>query len=128
MNKNFRKYIIFWLSQSISQLGSSMTSFALILWIFGLNGSAMTVSLLTFFWYVPNIVFGFFSGAVVDRFSKKRIMLITDSISAVCSVAVLVLNALGGLEIWHIYLVNFVIGAMNAPNPEKPEVWIVSHK
>lgn len=114
MNKNFRRYIIFWLSQSISQLGSSMTGFALILWIFGLNGSAMTVSLLTFFWYVPNIILSLFSGAVVDRFSKKKLMLITDSISAVCSVAVLALNATGGLEVWHIYLVNFVIGAMNA--------------
>lgn len=114
MNKNFRRYIIFWLSQSISQLGSSMTGFALILWIFGLNGSAMTVSLLTFFWYVPNIILSLFSGAVVDRFSKKKLMLITDSVSAVCSVAVFALNAAGGLEIWHIYLVNFVIGAMNA--------------
>ena len=106
MNKNFRKYIIFWLSQSISQLGSSMTGFALILWIFGLNSSAMTVSLLTFFWYVPNIILSLFSGAVVDRLSKKKLMLITDSVSAVCSVAVLILNATGGLEIWHIYLVN----------------------
>lgn len=114
MNKNFRRYIIFWLSQSISQLGSSMTGFALILWMFGLNGSAMTVSLLTFFWYVPNIILSLFSGAVVDRFSKKKLMLITDSVSAVCSVAVFALNAAGGLEIWHIYFVNFVIGAMNA--------------
>lgn len=47
MKYNFRKYIIFWLSQTLSQLGSAITSFALILWMYMQNGSAMTVSLMS---------------------------------------------------------------------------------
>lgn len=47
MKLNFNKYIIFWLSQSVSQLGSAMTSFALILWAYTQNGSTMTVSLMS---------------------------------------------------------------------------------
>lgn len=48
MNSNFKRYIIFWLSQALSQLGSSMTTFALILWTYTQKGTAMTVSLMTF--------------------------------------------------------------------------------
>ena len=43
MTSNFKRYIIFWLSQALSQLGSSMTTFALILWAYTQKGTAMTV-------------------------------------------------------------------------------------
>ncbi len=114
MKNNFKKYILLWLSQSVSQLGSSMTSFALILWAYGQNNSAMTVSLMTFFRFMPDVAVSLFAGAAVDRYSKKKIMLITDSISAACSLLILGLNASNGLAVWHIYFVNFIIGAMNA--------------
>ena len=114
MNNNFKKYIIFWLSQALSQLGSSMTSFALILWVYTQNGSAMTVSLMSFFNYVPYIIVSLFAGTFVDTHSKKKIMLVSDSIAAVCSVAIFVLSMAGTLQIWNIYLVNFIIGFMNA--------------
>ena len=48
MNKDFRKYIVFWASQSVSQLGSSMTAFALILWQYTQTHSAMAVALMSF--------------------------------------------------------------------------------
>ncbi len=53
MNTNFKKYITFWLSQSVSQLGSAMTSYALILWAYTMSDSALTVSLMSFCNYVP---------------------------------------------------------------------------
>lgn len=53
MNHGLKTYIVFWLSQSLSQLGSAMTGFTLILWTYEQNGAAMTVSLLSFFNYVP---------------------------------------------------------------------------
>lgn len=114
MNNNFKKYIIFWLSQAVSQLGSSMTSFALILWAYTMEGSAMMVSLMSFFNYVPFIIVSLFAGAFVDRHSKKKIMLISDTIAAVCSLFILMLITGGGLQIWHIYVVNFIIGFMNS--------------
>lgn len=114
MKQNFNKYIIFWLSQSVSQLGSAMTSFALILWAYTQNGSAITVSLMSFFNYVPYIIVSLFAGTFVDNHSKKIVMLVSDSIAAICSVAILVLSIGNGLQIYHIYMVNFVIGFMNA--------------
>lgn len=114
MNNNFKRYIIFWLSQALSQLGSSMTGFALVLWAYTQNGSAMTVSLMSFYNYMPYIIVSLFAGAFVDSHSKKKIMLVSDSVAAICSAVIFVLNKGNGLQIWNIYLVNFIIGFMNA--------------
>lgn len=114
MNQKFEKYIIFWLSQAVSQLGSSMTSFALILWAYTQTGTAMTVSLMTFFNYVPYIIVGLFAGSFVDNHSKKKVMLVADSIAAACSIMIFLLSAGDWLQIYHIYVVNFVIGFMNS--------------
>ena len=90
--KNYKNFILFWLSQSVSQLGSAMTGFALILWTYEQSGSAMSVSLMSFCNYVPYILVSLFAGTFVDRHSKKAIMLISDSIAALCTLAVLVLS------------------------------------
>ncbi len=114
MSQNFKRYIIFWFTQSISQLGSSMTSFALILWAYTQKGTAMTVSLMSFFNYMPYILVSLFAGAFVDNHNKKKIMLVSDSVAAVCSAVLFTLSLGGSLQVWHIYPVNFVIGFMNA--------------
>lgn len=114
MNHNFKRYIVFWLSQALSQLGSSMTGFALILWAYTQNGSAMTVSLMSFFNYMPYIFVSLFAGSFVDSHSKKKIMLVADTVAAACSAVILALSVGGCLQIWNIYVVNFVLGFMNA--------------
>lgn len=114
MEKSLKKYIMFWLSQAVSQLGSQMTSFALILWAYSKNNSAMTVSLMSFFNYVPYILVSIVAGAFVDSHKKKNVILVSDTIAAVCSAMVLILSLTNRLQIFHIYAINFVIGFMNA--------------
>ena len=103
MNHGLKNYIVFWLSQALSQLGSAMTGFTLILWAYEQNGSAMTVSLMSFFHYIPYILASIFAGSFVDSHSKKKIMLASDSIAALCSAVVFSLSMSGGLLIWNIY-------------------------
>ena len=98
MKNNLKKYIVFWLSQSVSQLGSAMTGYALILWVYTIKHSALTVSLMSFCNYVPYIVISLFAGTFVDRHSKKKIMLVSDGIAAICSALVLLLSFGGGLK------------------------------
>lgn len=114
MDNKFKRYILFWFSGSVSQLGSSMTSFALILWTYTQTGSAMSVSLMTFCWYLPYIIVSVFASGFIDKYSKKKIMLVSDFMSATCSLIVLLMYSSGKLEISHIYIVNCVIGFMNA--------------
>ncbi len=112
--KQFRKYILLWATQGVSQLGSAMTGFALTLWAYTQTHSAMAVSLMAFCNYVPYIIVSLFVGTFVDRHSKKAIMLVSDSLAAICTLGVLALSATDNLHIWHIYAVNAVIGFMNA--------------
>lgn len=114
MNNKFNRYIILWVSQSISQLGSAMTSFALILWTYEQKHSAMAVSLMTFCNFIPFILVSLIAGSFVDRHNKKAIMLIADTIAAFSSLVVLMLSLSGNLQVWNIYVINLVIGAMNA--------------
>ncbi len=112
--KSFKKYIILWLSQSVSGLGSSMTGFALVLWAYGQSHSAMSVSLMSFCNYVPYVILSLFVGSFVDRHNKKTIMLAADSVAAACSLAVLAFLLMGRLAVWNIYVVNAVVGITNA--------------
>ncbi|MBP1577156.1 MAG: MFS transporter [Oscillospiraceae bacterium] len=114
MKSSFKRYVIFWLSQSLSQLGSAMTGFGLILWAYSRSGSAMAVSLMSFFHYLPYIIVSLFAGGFVDRHSKKKIMLVSDTVAAFCSAFVLIMSFFGLLRVWQIYMVNFVIGFTNA--------------
>lgn len=114
MKDGFKKFIIFWIGGSVSQLGSAMTSFALILWTYTQTNSAMAVSLMSFCNYLPYIVVSLIAGGFIDRHRKKTIMLVSDTLAAVCSLAVCLLFWNGRLEIWHIYVVNAVIGIMNS--------------
>lgn len=111
---SFRTYILFWFSQSVSQLGSAMTGYALVLWVFEQTQSALSVSLLSFCSYVPYVLVSIFAGGFVDRHSKKGIMLCADSIAFLCSLTVVVLMALGRLRVPVIYVVNAITGLMNA--------------
>lgn len=112
--ENFKKYIVLWVSQSVSQLGSSMTAFALILWTYEQTRSALSVSIMSFCNYVPYILISIFVGAFVDNHSKKAVMLVSDSIAALASLFILVFSMTGILSAWHIYIMNAIVGITTA--------------
>ena len=112
--KELKNFIILWLTQSFSALGSSMTSFALVIWLYSDSGSALTTSLLTVCSYAPYVLMSIFAGAVSDKWNKKAIMLICDSFAAVCTVITLILLKTGSLAVWHLYILNALNGLMNS--------------
>lgn len=113
-NIKFSTFVLFWATQSVSQMGSAMSSYALMIWAYNRIHTAMSVSLLTFCYYVPYVAAGFFSGSAVDRHGKKKIMLLADSLAAFCTLTAFFLWQSDGLMLWHIYVISGVIGIMNA--------------
>lgn len=107
-------FLIFWIGQAISQLGSSMTSFALTILVFEQTKSAMAVSLITLCSYLPYILISILAGDVVDRHSKKNILIVSDTVGALCTIGVAISIYAGVLSVWQIYMVNAIIGFMNA--------------
>ena len=112
--ESLKRYIVLWVSQSISQLGSSMTAFALILWTYEQTGSALSVSIMSFCNYVPYILISIFVGAFVDNHRKKTVMLAADSIAALASLLILAFSMAGTLLAGHIYIFNAVVGTTTA--------------
>ncbi|MGN0991253.1 MAG: MFS transporter [Candidatus Ventricola sp.] len=111
--KALRSFLILFATQSFSALGSSMTSFALVVWSFQQQGSALRTALLTVCSYAPYVMVSIFAGAISDRWNKKTIMLVCDTFAAMCTLATAVLLHMGRLEIWHLYVLNALNGLMN---------------
>ncbi len=86
-----KDFLILWSTQSISQLGSSITGFALTLWLYEKMGSSLSTAALTICSYVPYVLMSIFAGALTDRFDKKKIMLGCDAFAAICTIIVFVL-------------------------------------
>lgn len=108
-----RGILLLWLTQSVSSLGSAMTNFALVVWSYQAEGSALQTALLSVCSYAPYVLVSIFAGAVSDRLNKKAVMLVSDAFAACCTVTVLVLLHTGRLQIGHLYVLNALNGLMN---------------
>ena len=84
-------FLILWVTQSFSALGSSMTSYALVVWSYQQKGSALTTALLSICSYAPYVLLSIFAGALSDRWNKKRTMLVCDSFAAATTLLILIL-------------------------------------
>ena len=86
----------FWLGQTISNLGTSFTQFALPLLVFKLTGSALNLAITSAATFLPYLLFGLVIGAWVDRVDRKRLMIATDIARAavIASIPLLILFSL----------------------------------
>lgn len=117
-----RTFLLLWITQSFSGLGSAMTGYALVVWSYTQRGSALMTALLMVCSYAPYVVFSIFAGAFTDRFDKKKTMLVCDAVAAMTSVIMMFLFVAGRLEIWHLYIGNVVAGLMNTVQQPASEV------
>ena len=111
--KELKNFILLWSTQSLSQLGSAMTNFALVIYLYEKTGSALQTALLSICSYAPYVIMSIFAGALSDRWDKRKVMLVCDVIAAMCTVAVFVLIHTDLLMPWHMYVLNAVNGLMN---------------
>ena len=96
-----RAFLLLWSTQALSSLGSSMTAFALVVWSYEAEGSALTTALLSVCSYAPYVAMSIFAGALSDKWNKKATLLICDTAAAACTVAVLVLlQTVGFVLLW----------------------------
>ncbi len=117
-----RDFLILWSTQSFSQLGSSMTAFALTLWLCEETGSALSTAALSVCFYGPYVLMSILAGALVDRLDKKRTMLVCDLIAAFGTVVVYALFRTRCLAVWQLYVMNGINGLMNTLQQPASEV------
>ncbi|HEY6960121.1 MAG TPA: MFS transporter [Candidatus Limnocylindria bacterium] len=105
MNRDFWK---FWIGETISNFGTSMTQFAIPLLVFKLTGSAVLLGGTVALVGLPHLLFGLVIGAWSDRLDRKRLMIAVDVVSAVIIASIPAAGAFGLLSIAWIYVALFV--------------------
>jgi MFS family permease len=100
--------------QAISILASSMTGFALSIWVFQKTSSATSLGIMQTAFVLPYLLVIPLAGVMVDRYNRKLMMMVSDLTAGLGSVAILILLATDNLQVWHFYLINILIGLGNA--------------
>ncbi len=107
-------FLIVWIGQVISLLGTNMTGFALTIWAYEVTGSATALALVGFFFVTPMLVISPLAGAIVDRSNRKLMMMISDLASGLATIAILIIYSSNQLQIWHLYITGSVMGAFQS--------------
>jgi len=102
--KGFRVFLLIWLGQSVSLIGSSVTGFALGVWVYQRAGSVTQFAFVSLFTALPGILFSPIAGALVDRWDRRRAMMLSDAGAGLCTLAMAMLLLAGRLQVWHIYV------------------------
>ena len=106
-----RNFITIWLGQLVSTFGSRMTSFATTIWAWEITGQATALALVNFFTLLPSIFITLFAGAIVDRWNRKLLMIVGDTVAVFSTIAILALYLTNSLQIWHLYALGAFNGA-----------------
>jgi MFS family permease len=111
-----KTFTAIWFGQLISRLGSSLTGFALDVWVYRETNSVTQFALLTVSMTLPYVLISPVAGTLVDRWSRRWTMLISHFCAALCILAIGVLYYFHHLELWHIYLALAASSCFNAFN------------
>ncbi len=110
----FKGFTIMSIGQFISMVGSAMTQFGLAIWIWKQTGNATPFSIITTAFFIPNLIFSPIAGAFVDRWPRKRSLILPDLASGIVTIITLLLYVTGKLSLPFLYISSFVSGSFNA--------------
>ncbi|NER45914.1 MAG: MFS transporter [Symploca sp. SIO1A3] len=102
-----RHFTLFWIGQSLSEIGNRLTGFGLGIWVYQNTHAVAQLSLVLFFTTLPGVLMTPFVGALVDRWNRQRIILISDIVAALITLALALLLLNHNLQIWHTYVSAF---------------------
>lgn len=103
-------FVVIWIGQAISLIGTGMSGFALTIWAYEMTGQATALALVGFFFVLPMVVLSPVAGAIVDRSNRKFMMMISDLGAGAATIGIFLLNSADLLEIWHLYVAVLIMG------------------
>ncbi|MBI5297996.1 MAG: MFS transporter [Chloroflexi bacterium] len=119
------RFFTIWTGQAFSLFGSALVQFALIWWLTQKTGSAVVLTMATLVGMLPQVLLGPFAGAIVDRSSRRIIMMVADGAIAAFTLLLVWLFATGQAQVWQVYVIlavrslggAFHFPAMSASTP-----------
>jgi MFS transporter, DHA3 family, macrolide efflux protein len=112
--KGMRTFFIIWLGQLVSLIGSELSAFGLGVWIFEKTHQATPFALVALTTALPRLFISPFAGVLVDRWNRRWIMMIADTISALMTLSAAFLLFSNQLAIWHVYVIVLVSSICSA--------------
>jgi DHA3 family macrolide efflux protein-like MFS transporter len=112
--KGMGSFTAIWSGQLLSLLGTGMTQFAMTIWAWQKTGQATALALAGVCAFAPVVLVSPLAGAIVDRTSRKLLMILSDLAAGLGTLTILLLYLAGALEIWHLYAVLVFIGTFGA--------------
>src|SRR5512143_704930 len=107
-------FTLVWLGQIVSVLATNMTAFGLTIWVFEKTGSVTALALMQVFFITPFLIISPLAGVMVDRHNRKMMMMVSDLLAGLATIAILLLQFLGILQVWHLYAAAIFQGLGNA--------------
>lgn len=104
LTQGFSTFLITWLGQVVSLLGSGLTSFALGVWVFERTGSPTLFAFIGLFAVLPKVIFSPIAGILVDRWDRRKVMILSDAGAGLSTLFIALMLFSDRLELWHIYL------------------------
>ena len=109
-----RNYRLFFSGQSVSLIGTWITRIATSWLVYRLTGSEFLLGVVSFFGQIPTLVLAPFAGVLVDRHDRHRILVATQVLSMLQSLALAILALTGVITVMHVLLLQLAQGMINA--------------
>ena len=111
---NFPKFILLWIGELISSVGSGLTAFGLGVYIFNKTGSAASMALITLLGFLPSLILSVPAGVLADKYDRRLLMMIGDGCSALGVLFILFCMIKGDAALWQICIGVFVSAVFSA--------------
>lgn len=109
-----RNYKLWFIGQGISLIGSWMQTMAQQVLVYDLTGSAAALGVVALIGLIPLIPLALWGGSIADRFPKRTILIFTQVILMLEALILAILSWTGVVQVWHVYVLSFILGAVNA--------------
>ncbi|WP_225801106.1 MFS transporter [Streptomyces sp. NK15101] len=115
-----RNYRLFFAGAIVSNTGTWMARITQDWLVLSLTGSAAAVGITTALQFLPMLLFGLYGGVIADRYPKRRLLLVSQAALGLCGLALAVLTLSGSVQVWHVYLIAFLLGMVTVvDNPAR---------
>ena len=109
-----RNYRLWFFGQTVSLIGVWMQTMAQQVLVYRLTGSAAALGMVNFLALIPLVPLSLWAGSVLDRYSKRNVIMITQAIMMAQALVLAVLSWLGLVQVWHVFVLAFILGSVNA--------------
>ncbi|WP_017239355.1 MFS transporter [Streptomyces sp. SS] len=115
-----RNYRLFFTGAIVSNTGTWMARITQDWLVLSLTGSAAAVGITTALQFLPMLLFGLYGGVIADRYPKRHLLLVSQAALGLCGLALAVLTLSGSVQVWHVYLIAFLLGMVTVvDNPAR---------